>query len=96
VSDRRVGPDSGRRQQNPLNSGPIAYALLGEGPPRNLDDRTTHATDHKEEENMHVELDGLSEAEIVRVGNYERCNKNRETLLEQIEPRACRVQRQPR
>ena len=45
---------------------------------------------------MHVELDGLSEAEIVRVGNYERCNKNRETLLEQIEPRACHVQRQPR
>ena len=33
---------------------------------------------------MHVELDGLSEAEIVRVGNYKRCNKNRETLLEQI------------
>jgi hypothetical protein len=31
VSDRRVGPDSGRRQQNPLNSGPIAYALIGEG-----------------------------------------------------------------
>ena len=45
---------------------------------------------------MHVELDGLSEAEIVRVSNYERCNKNRETLLGQIEPRAFRVQRQPR
>ena len=45
---------------------------------------------------MHVELDGLSEAEIVRVGNYERRNKYRETLLEHIEPRACRVQRQPR
>jgi hypothetical protein len=45
---------------------------------------------------MHVELDGLSEAEIVRVGNYELCNMNWKTLLEQIEPRACRVQRQPR
>ena len=44
-----------------------------------------------------VELDILSEAELVRVRDYERRNKNRETLLEQIERCACRVhvQRQP-
>src|SRR5215203_5625749 len=73
-----------------------AHAPHPEDVLRLVHDRTRHATDHKEEESMHVELDGLSEAQIVRVGNYERCNKNRETLLEQIEPRACRVQRQPR
>jgi hypothetical protein len=32
-------------------------------------------------------LDGLSEAELVRVRDYERRNKNRETLLAQIERR---------
>jgi hypothetical protein len=31
-----------------------------------------------------VELDSLSEAEFVRVRDYERRDKNRETLLEQI------------
>ena len=46
-----------------------------------------------------VELDSLCEAELLRVRDYERRNKNRETLLEQIERCACRVhvhvQRQP-
>ena len=48
-------------------------------------------------EEITEQLDCLSEAELVRVSNYERRNKNRETLLEQIERCACRVreQRQP-
>jgi len=44
-------------------------------------------------------LDSLSETELVRVRDYERRNKNWETLFEQIERCACRVrvyvQRQP-
>lgn len=32
-------------------------------------------------------LDGLSEAELRRMRNYEQRNKNRETLIEQIDRR---------